>query len=89
MHNIMNLCDFSAALPRAPGGTEASEIGLEIALGRHLNFRPSCDSLLLRWRVEFVMSLGKWDLWVRGGGRPVQAASAHFLSGQLGLWKVH
>ena len=25
-----------------------------------------------------MMSLGKWDLWVQGGGGPVQAASAHF-----------
>ena len=54
---------FSAAPPHGLlAAPETSEIGVEIALGHHLNFWPSCDSLLLQWRVEFVMSVGKWDL---------------------------
>lgn len=37
----MNLCDFfCCASPGLLAAPEASEIGLEIALGRHLNFRP-------------------------------------------------
>lgn len=69
MHNIMNLCDFFLLRFPRPDGTRSLRNRLEIALGRHLNFRlPSCDSPLLRWRVEFVMSLGKWDLWVRRAG---------------------
>ena len=29
-----------------------------------------------------MTSVGKWDLWVRGGDGPVRAASAHFLPGR-------
>ena len=76
---------FSAAPPHELlAALEASEIGSEIAVVRHLNFGHSCYSLILHWRTEFVMSVGKWDLWMQGGqGRPPLPASFRAVGDQV------
>lgn len=59
---------FSAAPPHELlVALDASEIGSKIAVVRHLNFGHPCYSLILQWRIEFVMSVGKWDLWMQRG----------------------
>ncbi|KAJ8789138.1 hypothetical protein J1605_022239 [Eschrichtius robustus] len=76
---------FSAAPPHELlAALEASEIGSEIAVVRHLNFGHSCYSLILQWRIEFVMSVGKWDLWRQGGqGRLPLPASFRAVGDQV------